>query len=359
MEMITLYEIIYDILRYIIFYPPVYQFVIIPGLIAALVVAIFIIWFERKAAARVQMRYGPYEISPRTGGATQLIADLIRYSFQEIIVPRTVDAAIYFAAPVAAVILSLLPLDAMPMTSNPAFWPIPMDYSLLIAVALMTLSPIFVMAMAWASNNKFSVIGGVRESFIVTAYELVAVLSMLSVAAATSTYNLVDIVRAQSGGLWFGLLDPLAFLTAFIATLMTTSGFPFEIPDSESEIVAGPYTEYSGLMYGLDMGAAYIKRWVFSVFMALIFLGGWAPYVPGPGFVLGYLIPSLIVSVKALVIMAVMSFLRAVYGRYRIDQALGVAWEILVPLALAAIGIGFAEAYFHVYAYMEVMALAG
>jgi NADH-quinone oxidoreductase subunit H len=358
-EMVTAYVIWYDFLRYLIFYPPVYQFIIIPGLIAALVVAIFIIWFERKAAARVQMRYGPYEISPRTGGATQLIADLIRYSFQEIIVPRTVDAAIYFAAPVAAVILSLMPLNAVPLTSNPAFWPIPMDYSLLVAVALTTLSPIFVIVMAWASNNKFSLIGGVRESFIVTAYELVAVLSMLSVAASMSTFNLVDIVEAQSGGLWYGLLNPPAFLAAFIATLMTTSGFPFEIPDAESEIVAGPYTEYSGLMYGLDMGAAYIKRWVFSVLMALVFLGGWAPYVPGTGFVLGYLVPSLIVSAKALVIMAVMSFLRAVYGRYRIDQALGVAWEILIPLAMAAFGVGLAEAYFHVYAHLGVMAVAG
>ncbi|MGC8555926.1 MAG: NADH-quinone oxidoreductase subunit NuoH [Conexivisphaera sp.] len=353
------YEVAHWILRYVIFYPPVYQFIIIPGLVAALVVAVFIIWFERKAAARVQMRYGPYEISPRTGGATQLIADLIRYSFQEIIVPRTVDAALYFAAPVTVVILSLLPLDAVPLTSNPAFWPIPMDYSLLLAVALATLSPIFVLVMSWASNNKFSVIGGVRESFIVTAYELVAVLSLLSAAAATSTYNLVDIVRAQSGGLWFGLLDPIAFLTAFVATLMTTSGFPFEIPDAESEIVAGPYTEYSGLMYGLNMGAAYIKRWVFSVLMALVFLGGWAPYEPGSGFVAGYLIPSLIVSVKALIIMAVMSFLRAVYGRYRIDQALGIAWEILMPLALAALGVGLAEAYFHVYAYAGVITVAG
>ncbi len=358
--MVTAYKIGYDILRYIIFYPPIYQFIIIPGLIAALVVAIFIIWFERKAAARVQMRYGPYEISPRTGGSIQLLADLIRYSFQEIIVPRTVDVAIYFSAPVVAVILSLLPLDAIPLTSDPSFWPIPMGYSLLVAVALMTLSPIFVMLMAWASNNKFSVIGGVRESFIVTAYELVAVLSFLSAAAAMATYNLVDIVEAQSGGLWYGLLNPLAFLTAFVATLMTTSGFPFEIPDAESEIVAGPYTEYTGLMYGLDMGAAYIKRWAFSVMMALVFLGGWAPYVPGPGFVLGYLVPSLIVSAKALVLMAVMSFLRAVYGRYRIDQALGIAWEILMPMALAALGIGFADAYFHVYVHaVGVMGVAG
>ncbi|MGC9209838.1 MAG: NADH-quinone oxidoreductase subunit NuoH [Acidilobus sp.] len=344
----VLYDIGWGLLHYIIFYPPVYQYVIIPGFVAALVVVIFIIWFERKAAARVQMRYGPLEISPRTGGATQLIADLIRYMVQEIIVPSTADFLPYILAPNIAVVLSLLPMVAVPMTSISTYWPIPMSYSLLIAVALSTLSPIFILMLSWASNNKFSVVGGVRESFIIVAYELIAVISLLSVVPLTGTFNLVDIVNDQLSGVWLGLLNPIALLASFIAVLMSTSGFPFEIPDSESELVAGPYTEYSGLMYGLNMGAAYIRRWAFSVLIALIFLGGWAPYVPGPGIVLGYLIPSIIVSIKAVVVMAIMSFLRAVYGRYRLDQALSLAWEVLIPMSLAAFGISLAEAYFGV-----------
>ncbi len=350
--MVTVAQVFYDIgwgiLHYIIFYPPVYQFVIIPGLVAALVVVIFIIWFERKAAARVQMRYGPLEISPRTGGATQLIADLIRYTTQEIIVPEVADFLAFILAPNISMILSLLPLVAVPMTSIPEYWPIPMSYSLLIAVAISTLSPIFVVMMSWASNNKFSLQGGIRESFVVVAYELIAVISILSVVPLVHTFNFVTVVNDQLGGRWLGLLNPIALLDAFIAVLMSTSGFPFEIPDSESELVAGPYTEYSGLMYGLNMGGAYIRRWTFAIIITLAFLGGWAPYRPSPGLVLGYLVPSLIVVVKAVIIMAIMSLLRAVYGRYRLDQALSLAWEVLIPLAIAAFGISIAEAYFGV-----------
>ncbi|ADL18786.1 NADH-quinone oxidoreductase subunit H [Acidilobus saccharovorans 345-15] len=345
----VLYDIGWGILHYIIFYPPVYQFVIIPGLVAALVVVIFIIWFERKAAARVQMRYGPLEISPRTGGAPQLIADLVRYMMQEIIVPSAVDFMSYILAPNMSMILSLLPMVAVPMTSIPSYWPIPMSYSLLIAVALSTLSPIFVVMMSWASNSKFSVLGGLRESFIVVAYELIAVISLLSVVPLLHTFDLVTIVDYQFSGRWLGLLNPLALLDAFIAVLMSTSGFPFEIPDSESELVAGPYTEYSGLLYGLNMGGAYIRRWAFSVLIALVFLGGWAPYRPEPGIVLGYLVPSLIVVVKAVIIMAIMSFLRAVYGRYRLDQALSLAWEVLIPIAIAAFGLSVFEAFIGVH----------
>ncbi|MFP3143885.1 MAG: NADH-quinone oxidoreductase subunit NuoH [Caldisphaera sp.] len=332
----------------IIFYPPVYQYLIIPGLIAALLVALFIIWFERKAAAFVQMRYGPREIAPRIGGAIQLVADLTRYALQEIIIPETVDALPYILSPIVMIILALLPLEAVPLTSIRTYFPIPPDYSLLIAVALSTLSPLFVVLMSWASNNKFAVVGGIRESFIITAYELIAVLGFLSAAAMTQSFNIVNIVNMQMSGKWLGLLNPIALLAVFIAVLMSTSGFPFEIPDSESEIVAGPYTEYTGLLYGLNMGGGYIKRWVFSILIALVFLGGWAPYKPVPGIITGYFIPSLIVSIKALIVMAIMSFLRSVYGRYRVDQALGIAWEILIPLTLAAFGLGLAEAYFGV-----------
>ncbi len=344
----VMYDIGWGLLHYIIFSPPVYQFVILPGLLVALIVVIFIIWFERKAAARVQMRYGPLEISPRTGGATQLVADLVRYMVQEIIVPATADVLPYIFAPNLAVVLSLLPMAAIPLTSISTYWPYPMDYSLLVAVALSTLSPIFIVMLSWASNNKFSIVGGVRESFVIVAYELIAVISLLSVAPLAGTFNLVNIVSLQSKVLWFGLLNPVALLTSFIAVLMSTSGFPFEIPDSESELVAGPYTEYSGLMYGLNMGAAYIRRWALSVLLVLVFLGGWAPYVPSPGLLTGYFIPSLIVTVKAVIVMAIMSFLRAVYGRYRLDQALSLAWEVLIPLSLAAFGISLAEAYFGV-----------
>jgi NADH:ubiquinone oxidoreductase subunit H len=334
-----------------IFWPPLFQLVIAPGLIAALVIVIFILWFERKTAARVQMRVGPYNVSPRLGGLLQLVADLVRYSFQEPIIPRMVDAAPFILAPLAMLVVSVMPTVSMPVSPLPSTWPIPMTYSLLISLALVTLSPIFLIAAGWASNNRFAVIGSTREAFMVTSYELIFVLAMLAVAAPTHSYNLVNIVEAQAGWKWFVVLNPIAFLAAFIAILMSTSGFPFEIPESEHEVVAGPFTEYSGLLYGIDMGAAYIKRYVMSVLLTLAFLGGWKPVdpQPGAGILYGYLAPLTVVLIKATIVMAIMSFFRSVYGRYRLDQAIDLAWRILFPLALLGYALGL------IYGYLGVM----
>ena len=333
---------IVDLILSIIFYPPLYQLVLV-GLVGALVVVVFIIWFERKATARVQRRLGPYHIAPRLAGLPQLVADLIRYAFQEIIIPRTVDKELFILAPIVATVLSILPIAAVPLTPLEAYWPIPMDYSVLVALALATVSPIFLIIAGWASNNKFAIIGGVREAFVITAYELIAILGILSASAATLSFNFVDVVEAQR--IWFIILNPIAFLATFLAVLMATSGFPFEIPESENEVVAGPFTEYSGLLYGLNMGAAYMKRFAFSILMVLAFLGGWAPYTPGEGVISGYLIPSLIVVAKATILMMVFSLTRSIYGRFRLDQALEGAWRLVFPMAVLGFGLALLEAY--------------
>jgi len=332
------------------FWPPFFQLVIAPGLVAALVIVIFILWFERKTAARVQMRVGPYNVSPRLGGALQLIADLVRYSFQEFIIPFTVDKAAYVAAPLLMLIATVLPAAVMPMSPVLPYsysWPNIMEYNLLLALALLTISPIFTVAAGWASNNKFSLIGAARESFMITAYELIFIIAVLATAAPVHSYDIVRIVEAQRTWRVMALLNPPAFLAALIAVLMSTSGFPFEIPESEHEVVAGPFTEYSGLMYGVEMGAAYIKRYIMSVLMALVFFSGWKPLdpTPGAGVWSGYVAPLVVVLIKATIIMAVISFLRAVYGRYRLDQALHLAWRLALPLALIGYAIGLLYGY--------------
>ncbi len=329
----------------IITWPPIWQLLVL-GLIVPLGVVIYILWFERKTAARVQRRIGPLHVSPRIAGGLQLLADLIRYSFQEIIIPKTVDRAVFISAPLIALILSIMPVVAMPFTSVSRWWPIPMDYSLIISLAIITLSPLFIIVAGWASNNKFSIIGGMREAYLIVSYEILVILSFLTAAIMTGSYNLVDIVAAQSGWKWFIILNPLAFLTAFISVLLSTSGFPFEIAESEHEVVAGAFTEYSGLMYGINMGAAYLKRMVFSFLITLVFLGGWKPIEPGSGFWWGYFIPSLVVIIKATILMMIFSFMRAVYGRYRLDQALDIAWKILFPLTAIGFGLGLLEAFY-------------
>ncbi|MCE4627776.1 MAG: NADH-quinone oxidoreductase subunit NuoH [Desulfurococcales archaeon] len=337
-----------EILWKIISWPPLWQLIVL-GLIVPLLVVIYILWFERKTAARVQRRIGPLHVSPKIAGGLQLLADLIRYSFQEIIIPKTVDKAAFISAPLIALILSILPVVGVPFTDKPEWFPIPMDYSLLVVLALVTLSPIFLIVAGWASNNKFSIIGGMREAFMITAYELIIIVSVASAGVAVGSYNIVDIVHAQTGWKLLGLLNPIAFFTAFVGVLLATSGFPFEIPESEHEVVAGAFTEYSGLMYGINMGAAYLKRMVYSIVLSVAFLGGWLPYTPGEGFVSGYLIPSIVIMVKATILMMIFSFLRAVYGRYRLDQALDLAWKIMFPLAAIGFGLSLAEAYLGIF----------
>jgi len=130
-----------------------------------------------------------------------------------------------------------------------------------------------------------------------------------------------------------------------VSVMMSTSAFPFEIPESEPEVVAGPFTEYSGILYALNMGGAYLRRFVMNIVLALAFLGGWYPLVPGEGVIAGYLLPSLVVVAKAFLLTLTMSFFRAIYGRYRLDQALDMAWKILFPLALLGLGVGIIESY--------------
>lgn len=326
----------------IIAYPALWQVLII-GLVGSLVTAVVAIWFERKAAARVQRRIGPYWASPRLGGFINIIADMIRYVTQEVIIPRTVDRWPYLLAPVSALVISIMPVAFVAMTPIERYWPVAsMEYSVLFALAFSTVPPLLAVVAGWASNNKFAIIGSLRESYVITAYELIAVISILSVSATVFSFNIVEIVEAQSPLKWFIFLNPLAFLAAYLAVLMSTSAFPFEIPESEHEVVAGPYTEYSGILYAINMGGGYIRRFIYSLLLALAFLGGWAPYTPpaDAGPVLGVIVPSLIVAAKALFLVLTMSFLRAVYGRYRLDQALDSAWRLVLPISLLGLGWG-------------------
>lgn len=327
-----------ETLLYVIAYPPLWQVLII-GFLGALVIAMIAIWFERKAAARVQRRIGPYWASPRLGGFLIIVADMIRYVLQQVIIPSTVDRIAFLVAPVLVLTVTILPLAFIPLSPHSIYWPVAsMDYSLLIALALTTLPPLLTVLIGWSSNNKFAVIGSIRESYVITAYELVAVISILAAAASTLSFNIVEIVEAQYPLKWLIFLNPIAFLAAFLAVLMSTSAFPFEIPESEHEVVAGPFTEYSGVLYALNMGGAYIRRFIYAILIALVFMGGWAPFNPGSDPLTGLIIPSIIVVIKATLVVLAMSFLRAVYGRYRLDQALDAAWRLALPLALVGFG---------------------
>ncbi|MEM3371790.1 MAG: NADH-quinone oxidoreductase subunit NuoH [Candidatus Korarchaeum sp.] len=318
-----------DVLR-LLFEPYIFIPLVFPGLITAFVLLLIIIWLERKIAAKVQLRYGPLYVLKPLGGIIQTIADLLRYLFQEPIVPREVDKLAFLMTPVFLFGLAYLPVVAIPV--SPTYYAFRSDFSLLIVMALTTLAPIFTVVMGWASNNKFSLIGGVREGYLVISYEVPMFLSALAMAILYNSLDLVEIAEAQKV-LWGFLINPVAALNMLLLMYMSTSKFPFEIPEAESEIVAGPYTEYSGIIYGLVMGASYVKLYVLSLLYSILFLGGWNPLPEN------FLLAGATLFVKAFLLVALGAFLRAVYPRFRIDQAISIGWKIAFPLSLISVVI--------------------
>ncbi len=321
----------------IIFQPYVFVPLIFPGIMVTFLLLLVIIWLERKMAAKVQMRYGPLYVLKPLGGAIQTVADLLRYLFQEPIIPRTVDKIAFILTPALLFGAAYLPIIVIPV--SPTFYAFRSDLSLLIVLALSTLTPIFTIVMGWASNNKFSLIGGVREGYLVISYEIPMFLSALSMAVLYGSLDLVEIAEAQRG-IWGIFLNPVAAITMLVLMYMSTSKFPYEIPEAESEIIAGAYTEYSGILYGLVMGASYVKLYVLSLVYSILFLGGWNPI---PSFMANDpLLPGVILFIKAFILVAIGSFLRAVYPRFRIDQALDIGWKMALPMSILSIFISLA-----------------
>lgn len=326
----------------LIFSPQVMIPLIYPGLIFSIVMIVILIWLERKIAGKVQLRYGPLYVSKRSGGILQLIADSVRYIFQEPIIPRGVDRDPYLNLPLAYVLtpiftllISLLPLVVIPVAPN--YVAIAVDYSLPLALAFGSLTPIFVIVMGWASNNKFTLVGGVREAFMIVSYEVAMFLSGMAMAFYYGSLDLQRVVEAQSSGLLGVVVNPFVAFVFFVAIIMSTGGIPFDISEGEQEIVAGPFTEYSGIMYALVMGSGYVRRYVGLILFTILFLGGWYP-LPPQGFLnLSPLIGSVPLIGKTLVLLAFCVFLRSVYGRYRLDHAMEIGWRKLVPLSIFSV----------------------
>jgi NADH:ubiquinone oxidoreductase subunit H len=324
-------NIIFDIWK-ILLSPPIFVPLIFPGFLTAMAVLVVLIWFERKLTARVQMRYGPLYVLKPLAGIIQMIADLFKFTFTEFIVPKGSDKRVFILSPILFFAVSLVPLVAIPLSTG--FAAVYSELSVLMVLALLTLAPIFVLILGWASDNKFSFIGSLREGYMILGYEIPMFVSILAMAILYDSLNLINVVESQSV-LWGVILNPLAAITFFGAILMTTSRFPFDISEAESEIVIGPYTEYSGLFFVLCLGAPYVKLYVLSLFYAEVFLGGWNPLIwplnANP------ILPGIAVLVKALVVMGLCVLMRSIYPRYRIDQALRLGWHKLLVLSLISI----------------------
>jgi len=293
------------------------------------VVVMSLVYFERKVIARMQDRYGPNRVGPF--GILQPVADAVKLLTKEDIVPAGADRLLFALSPIIVLGASLMVWAVIPFA--PGLAVADLNVAVLFVIAMSGLPSIgFVMA-GWASDNKYSLLGGMRAAAQFVSYEIPGILAVLVPVLLASSMSLQDIVRAQSGGLWyifFFPIGPLAFLIFLIAGTAESNRTPFDLVEAESEIIAGFHTEYSGMRFALFFLAEYANVFVISALGAVFFLGGWdGPILPPYIWFLG--------KVSALIF--VFFWFRGTLPRLRYDQLMHFAWKRLFPIALANVAL--------------------
>lgn len=282
----------------------------------------YVVYFERKVIGHMQGRMGPMRVGWH--GLLQPIADGLKLFFKEDIIPSSADKPIFYIAPVIGVLAAIGSLAVIPMWDG--FSIADLNIGVLYILALSSVASYAVILGGWASNSKYSFLGGLRSAAQVISYEIAMGLSLVGVMLMSGSANLSDIVHAQSGG-WFILTQPVAFFVFVVAIFAETNRVPFDLPEAETELVAGYATEYSGIRFGLFFMAEYAGMFVMSAFAVTCFMGGWS----GPAFLPGFV--WFILKVYAFIFLYF--WVRATLPRYRYDQLMGLGWKLFIPLALA------------------------
>jgi NADH-quinone oxidoreductase subunit H len=317
-----------------ILWKPIFAFVICPGLTVGGLSLLFFPWIERKLCARIQWRVGPHEIVWWLGGVIQLLADSLRFLFQEVIVHRDAHKPYFLQFVFLSFIPFLLPLLFIPAGNIVG---IQTPYGLQIVLVLLCLFPLFIMGLGWASNSRFAYIGTVREAFMYFAEEVPLIIAAIAMIVVYKTSDLTLMTSNVPGV----ILNPIAALTFFIAAAMATARLPFEIAEADQELCAGPHVEYSGIAFGLIYVMCYEKGYILSALMTVLFLGGGA----GPAILdLGDLSGAFWFILKVYFVLTTLFVLRAIYPRYRLDQGLKLGWSPLLSLALIALALSLVEA---------------
>jgi NADH-quinone oxidoreductase subunit H len=289
-------------------------------LIGALSVAAGLIWLERRLLALWQDRYGPNRAGPF--GLLQPLADAIKMFAKEDWTPPFADKPIFILAPAVVMTTTLLSFAIVPIT--PSIGVADMNIGLLFFLAMSSLSVYSVMLGGWASNNKYSLLGGLRATAQMLSYEVFMGLSLMGVVLLAGTLNLREIVEAQRE-IWFFIPQLPGLVLFLIAGLAETHRLPFDLPEAESELVAGYHSEYSGMKFGMFFVGEYIGITLISAMIVTLFFGGW----------LGPVLPPLVwFMLKTFVFIGLFILLRASLPRPRYDQLMGYAWKMLLPLAL-------------------------
>jgi len=318
--------------------------VALPALILPAIV-IPLVWYERRFAAFIQDRPGPNRVGPF--GLMQSPADILKLFMKEDVVPATADRLLFLVSPALAIFAALATFAVVPYGATLEIdgKTIPLlgaDVSIgvLYVFAITSISVYAIVLAGWSSNDKFSLMGGIRSSAQIISYELAMTTAAAGVVLAASSFRLSDIIATQQGA-WLGFIphwsaftQPLGFLIFFIAAFAETNRLPFDLPEAEAELVAGYHTEYSAMHFGSFFLAEYVNVIVASAMTATLYFGGWS--LPGfhPRGLAGVLLSLLIFAVKTGFFVSVFVWVRWTLPRFRYDQLMRLGWKALLPLAL-------------------------
>ena len=289
-------------------------------LVTVLTLSALLIWLERRLLGFWQERYGPNRVGPF--GLLQVVADMIKIFMKEDWVPPFADKAVFVIAPAVIIVTILMSFAVVPFT--PSIVVADLNVGLLFFLAMSSLSAYSVVLAGWASNNKYSLLGGLRASAQMLSYEVFMGLSLMGVVMLAGSFSLRDIVEAQQG-VWFCIPQALGFIIFLIAGLAETKRVPFDIPEAEAELVAGFHTEYSGMKFGMFFVGEYLGIILISAMITVLFFGGWqGPWLP----------PVVWFSIKTFLFICLFILLRAALPRLRFDQLMTFGWKVMLPLAL-------------------------
>ncbi|EMI10478.1 NADH-quinone oxidoreductase subunit H [Anoxybacillus ayderensis] len=283
---------------------------------------------ERKVMGFMQGRIGPNQVGGRWG-LLQTVADVLKLLLKEDTIPKAADRPLFILAPVIAFAPAFMVLAALPFTDALQFADI--GVGLLYYIAVSGLTTIGVVTGAWASNNKYALLGGMRAAAQMISYEVPLVMSVIGVILLSGSLNLNDIVEAQKD-VWFIVVQPIGFLVFLVAAVAELNRTPFDLPEAESELVAGFHVEYSGFRWAFFMLAEYVYFFAMAALTTVLFLGGWHP-LPFLDFIPG----AVWFALKFSLVVFLFIWFRITFPRVRADQLMEFGWKVLLPVALVNI----------------------
>jgi NADH-quinone oxidoreductase subunit H len=313
-------------------------------LVVLLTAVAYTVWLERKVVGHMQNRWGPTRVGPF--GLLQPAADGIKFLFKEDLTPPHVYKPLYIAAPLIAVIFALTSIAVIPFGNaitlfgySFPFQITDVNIGLLMILGVTSIGVYGVALAGWSSNNKYSLLGGLRASAQMISYEISLGLSLVGVLILAGSFSLRDIVNAQGGHFlgfiprWNIFLQPVAFFCYLMAAYAETNRIPFDLPEAETELVAGYHTEYSAMKFAMFFMAEYANMITVACLATLLFLGGWHGPIFGPP-ILQALLPVFWFGAKIFAFLFLYIWVRGTLPRFRYDQLMAFGWKFLLPLSL-------------------------